>query len=113
MMTRLALVTALLAAILFGSSVHANMAPPVEAFHLGLKLESIRTGARVLQVEKGLAADKMGVRAGDIILAIDRRYARSFSKADLKAFQDEEHVWPLELIVVRDGRDVIELRGGR
>lgn len=99
-----------LVAPLWVGSASANMAPPLDEFRLGLSLTSSSDGPKIAKVDKGSVAAKAGVEVGDVILAIDRRYAKTYSKKELKAFAGDVHVWPVEIIVLRKGREVITLR---
>ena len=101
-----------LAVMLAASAATANVAPPLNEYHLGIALERTRQGVVVLKVEPGRAAEKAGLKTGDLILAIDRRYSRSFSRDDLKAFAEDTHAWPVQLILVRHGTEVMDLRIG-
>jgi predicted metalloprotease with PDZ domain len=89
---------------------HANMAPPLEEFRLGLSVEKTRYGARIIDVEGNSVAEKAGLKKGDLILAVDRRYAKKLSAADLKALTDDAHVWPVSLIIVRNGEEILDFR---
>jgi predicted metalloprotease with PDZ domain len=107
----LALFVALGAVALLTQSVaQANMAPPLQEFHLGLAVEKTKEGPRIIKIEKDSVAEKAGLKNGDVILAVDRRYAKKLSDADLKSFANDVHVWPVELIVVRDGEDILDFR---
>ena len=101
-----------LALMLAASTASANMAPPLNEYRLGVKLDRTRQGVLVLTLEPGGAAEKAGLKTGDLILAIDRRYSRSFSRDDLKAFAEDTHVWPVQLILVRHGTEVMDLQIG-
>ena len=90
------------AALLAPPIAQANMAPPRD-FVVGLTLEKTTDGPRIKTIEKGGAAEEAGLRVGDLILGIDQRYAKLMSDADLKAFAEDPHPWPFEIIIVRDG----------
>lgn len=95
-------------AFLVQSGAQANMAPPLEEFRLGLAVEKTTDGPRITQIEKGSVADKAGLKKGDLILAVDRRYAKKLSEADLNSFANDIHVWPVELIVVRGDEKILD-----
>ena len=86
----------------------ANMAPPV-GYRLGIVVEKTQDGPRIVSVDKSSEAARSGLQAGDIIIGVDGRYAKTFADADLKAFTDERHSWPMNLIIAR-GDQVITLR---
>jgi predicted metalloprotease with PDZ domain len=86
----------------------ANMAPPL-GYRLGITVEKTPEGPRIASINKDSEAARAGLRVGDIILAIDGRYAKTLSDSDLKAFSEERHSWPMNLIVAR-GDEVITLR---
>jgi predicted metalloprotease with PDZ domain len=92
------------------NAAQANMAPPLDEFRLGLAIDKTKDGPQITNIEKDSIADKAGLKKGDLILAIDRRYAKKLSSADLKSFADDAHVWPVDLIVVRDGEEVLSFR---
>jgi predicted metalloprotease with PDZ domain len=109
-MTRVPALALLLLAAAFGlsteTSVRANMAPPVHRFFVGVTLEKGDDGPRIASVTKGQAGDKAGLLVGDVILAVDSRYWKALSDADLKTFAEDEHIWPVDVIIVRDREDV-------
>lgn len=88
----------------------ANMAPP-PGYWTGVSVEKIQTGLRVTSVKKGSAAERAGLRTGDVVLGIDGRYAKTFSDSDIKEFTSDWHSWPMDLIIARDDQ-VISLRIG-
>jgi hypothetical protein len=94
---------ALCAAItLIAHSASANMAPPVHDFRAGLALARNAEGLRVTSLEKNGTAEKVGVHVGDILLSIDGHWFKAMPAADVKAFVEAVHGWPIELILVRD-----------
>ena len=97
---------AVLFALPFAS--RANMAPPV-GYRLGIAVEKTQAGPRILSIDKGSEAAHAGLQVGDIILGIDGRYAKTLSDSDLKAFSDERHSWPMNLIIAR-GDEVLTIR---
>lgn len=103
------LVALVIAGGLVAPLARANMAPPLQEFRLGFTVEKTSDGPRITSIEKNSVAEKAGLRKGDLILAIDRRYAKTLSSADLKAFTDDVHVWPVKLIVVRNGEEVLDI----
>jgi predicted metalloprotease with PDZ domain len=92
-------------------SVRANMAPPMD-FIVGLTLEKTADGPRIATIAKGGVADKAGLKVGDLILGIDEHYAKTMSDEDLRAFTDDSHPWPFEVIVAR-GNDIVTVRLSR
>ncbi|MFZ1988931.1 MAG: PDZ domain-containing protein [Alphaproteobacteria bacterium] len=104
--SNLLVVLAVLLAMPFAS--RANMAPPL-GYRLGIAVEKTQEGPRIVSVDKGSEAARSGLQIGDIILGVDGRYAKTFSDSDLKAFTDERHSWPMNLILAR-GDEVITLR---
>jgi len=91
-------------------TAQANMAPPLEEFRLGLAIQKTKDGPLITKIEKDSVAEKAGLKKGDVILAVDRRYAKKLSSADLNSFANDVHVWPVELIVVRDGEEILDFR---
>ena len=85
----------------------ANMAPPVHEFHAGLTVACTRDGLKISTLEKDGAAQRAGVQIGDLVLAVDGRWFRAMSAADIKAFAEDIHGWPIHLILVR-GRQSVE-----
>ena len=107
----LALIVALGAfGFLLQNTAQANMAPPLDEFRLGLELEKTKDGPLITKIEKNSVAEKAGLKKGDLILAVDRRYAKKLSSTDLKSFANDVHVWPVEIIVVRDGDEILDFR---
>ncbi|MBI1212937.1 MAG: hypothetical protein GC190_15855 [Alphaproteobacteria bacterium] len=86
----------------------ANMPPP-EPFKLGITGRLNNEGLLLTSVEKGSKADEHGLRNGDVILAADHIYAKSMSPKELKEVVEGLHVWKVELVVLRNGRDVTVL----
>jgi C-terminal processing protease CtpA/Prc len=84
----------------------ANMAPPQHEFRLGLGLERTDEGFRVSSLEKGGTAERAGLLIGDVVLAIDGRYAKAYSAADVKSLLEDMHNWPVSFIIVRNREDV-------
>lgn len=98
-----------LAIILFlPAASQANMAPPI-GYRLGITVEKMQEGPRVVSVGKGSAAERAGLQAGDVILGVEDRYAKTFSDSELKAFTDDMHSWPVKLILAR-GDQIVTLR---
>ena len=89
----------------------ANMPPP-EPFKLGISGKLNNDGLLVTSVEKGSKADQHGLKAGDVMLAADRIYVKAMTPKELKDFTDGLHMWRIELVVLRGGRDVavVEIR---
>lgn len=94
---------------LMQDTARANMAPPIEEFHLGLAVEKTDEGPRITKIEKNSVAENAGLKKGDLILAVDRRYAKKLSDDDLKSFAEDVHVWPVDVIVVRDGENIVDV----
>ena len=109
-MTRYATLTVLLIVTAFGlsSETSANMAPPVHEFRVGLTLEKAGEGLRIASVDKGGAADRATAKLSDVVLAIDGRYWKAFSNADLKSFVNDNHTWPVSMIVLRKDGETVE-----
>ena len=101
----LALIVAF-ALVLISGPATANMPPP-EPFKLGIAGKMNNDGLLISAVDKDSKADQHGLKPGDVILGADRIYAKSMSPEELKKFVDGLHMWRLELVVLRGGRDVI------
>ena len=98
-----------LAFVLFSTiASQANMAPP-QGYRLGIAIEKTQEGPRIIAVNKGSEAERAGLQKGDLILGVEGRYAKTFSDSELKAFTDDMHSWPIQLIIAR-GDEVIALR---
>ena len=97
--------------LVIAPSARANLAPPIE-FVVGLTLEKTPEGPRVATIAKGGVADKSGLKVGDLILGIDERYAKTMSDEDLRAFVEDTHPWPLDVIVAR-GEGILTVRLAR
>lgn len=82
----------------------ANMAPP-ENFILGLSVAPSPDGPRVSGFAKGSAAERAGVKIGDILLGADGRYTKAVTAAELDAYLKAPR-WRAELIVVHDGKAI-------
>ena len=104
-LTALALIVAL-AFALTPLPAGANMPPP-EPFRLGIAGKLNADGFLLTSVAKDSKADQHGLKPGDIILAADHIYAKAMSVNEQKDFADGLHVWHVELVVLRGGRDVI------
>lgn len=100
----------IVAACLVGGLARANLAPPGKEYRLGLTLEQTADGPRIAALDKNGEAAKAGLAKGDLILAIDRRYAKVMSADDLKAVTDEPHIWPMDFIIVRNRDEVVVIR---
>jgi S1-C subfamily serine protease len=109
-MTRFPALAVLLSIAAIGLSteapVRANMAPPTHEFRVGLTLEKSAEGPRVGSLEKNGVAERNGLRVDDVILAIDQRYYKAMSAGDLKSFTDDVHLFPIELVILRDSERV-------
>lgn len=104
----MALICALAVSI---SLAQANMAPPRD-FVLGLTIEKSAEGPRIKSVEKGGVANEAGVKPGDLILGIDQRYAKTMPEEDLRAFAEDAHSWPIDVILAR-GDEIVTVRLAR
>lgn len=112
-MTHFPTLAALLIIAAFGlqaeGPARANMAPPVHEFRFGMTLQKTSEGPRIASIEKGGAADHYGLQVGDLIIAVESRYWKAMSDADLKSFAEEIHTWPISIIAVRNDEDVMSL----
>lgn len=88
-------------ALALASGAPANMAPPTREYHLGLTLAQGGEGPQIVSLTKDGVAAKNGLKTGDILLAVDQRYHKAMSAADLKSFAEDAHVFPIELVVLR------------
>ncbi len=106
-MTRLPLYVLLCAfALALSSEAPANMAPPTHEYRLGLTLAKSGEGPQIASLAKEGVAAKSGLKVGDVLLAIDQRYHKAMSEADLKSFAEDAHVFPVELVVLRGSERV-------
>jgi S1-C subfamily serine protease len=109
-MTRFPALAVLLAIAAIGLSteapVRANMAPPTKEFRIGLQLAKSAEGPRVSSLAKNGVAERSGLLVDDVILAIDQRYHKALSAGDLKSFTDDVHLFPIELVILRDSERV-------
>jgi C-terminal processing protease CtpA/Prc len=99
-------------ALIFGA-VHwhglanANIALPRVEYSMGLTLQSTTAGPKVASVDPKSAGAKHGIKKGDLILAIDGRYAKTLPRESLKDFATGKHDWRTDVILVRNNKDVI------
>ena len=99
------------AAIVAAPAVRADVALERPApFRLGMQLERTPAGARVVAVAPNGAAKLMGLRRGDLILAVNALYVGSFTADRLRNLGSGEQYTQLTLLVVRNNTQVIELR---
>ena len=89
-------------------AVHANMPPP-EPFVLGITATMTPDGLRITSVTKGSRADTAGLKAGDLILGEDGRYVKSLKPDELKDFVQGWHHWRADLVIVRDGKEILSV----
>ncbi len=82
----------------------ANMAPP-EDFILGFSVAPSSDGPRVTGLQKGSAAERAGVKIGDILLGADGRYTKAVPPGELDAYLKAPR-WHADLIVVHDGKTI-------
>lgn len=86
--------------------VHANVPPP-EPFVLGIAASRTAEGLRITSVQTGSHAANAGLKVGDVILGADARYTKSMSQSEVKQFVEGLHLWKADLVLVRDGRDIV------
>ena len=101
----LTLLVAVIALMLSAPSARANMAPP-EPFALEIAVAADRDGLRITSVQKGSRAENAGLKVGDIIVGIDGRYVKSFTASERQNAIVGRHTWQVELIIVRNHRDI-------
>ena len=90
----------------------ADVAIPQEerAYRMGLRLETTPQGARIASVGREGAARRMGLREGDVILAINWQYVRAMPAERVQQFASGQQYRPVSVLIVRNNRDVIEFK---
>ncbi len=88
---------------------HANIAPPRIEYRMGVELKSTAVGPKIVKLAKNQAAEEAGLKVGDVILAIDGRYAKTMKPAELKDFAIGSHNWRKDIILVRNNKDVMTI----
>jgi hypothetical protein len=100
-------------ALLWGSNSRADIAIAPDrptGFVMGVRLQMTPAGARVTEIDGGRTESPHGIRRGDLILAVDRIYIQALTPAQRQGFASGVQRRPVKVLLVRNGRDVIEVR---
>jgi C-terminal processing protease CtpA/Prc len=98
----------LVAAFAFAAPARADIAPPYPEFHTGLQIVENEPYPKVAAVAKNSPADKAGVKAGDLVLALNGAYGKTnvpfyFWLKGLRGPKNSK----AQLIVLRNGSEVL------
>lgn len=105
-----ALVPALVAGTLASMPAVADIPPPYEPYGIGLSLREAEPYPVAETVKKGGPAAGAGLQAGDAVIAVDGSYSKGIPLYYLEKLTTGRAGTTVELVVLRNGRQVIVVR---